>query len=76
MRGYSSTFHRFTAGDLVFLGVCVCLFCWFGVVLWGWFFVVFCFAFHDRDLISVYEFERPSELSWRVRHGGKKRYPK
>ena len=41
MRGYSSTFHRFTAGDLVFLGglfgFCVlfvlCWCCWVGFVL-------------------------------------------
>ena len=51
----------------IFLGV-------FGLLVFCVVWVVFCFvfAFHDVEIFSVlYEFERPSELSWRARHGKK-----
>ena len=74
-------FHRFTCVDLNFLGWFLagfgCVFCLFGV------FVLCCLVFccflfpHERDLLScvriVCNLERPSELSWRARHGRKKK---
>ena len=54
--------------------VCGFMFVLFFVVFW--FVFVWCFP-HDWDLLScmriVCELERPSELSWRARHGRKKK---
>ena len=82
MRGYPSRvspFHRRRSCFFVlffflrvFLGVFVCV--WvpgFVACLVVGVFV----AFHDVEiLLVVYEFERPSELSWRAGHGGNKTY--
>ena len=67
-------FHRLTAGDLEFLGLC-------GVLFWvfclGFVCLVVWFAPYDFEVNLVVcevvcEVERPSELSWRARHGRKK----
>ena len=71
-RSHVSPFHRRRSRS--FWGVVFVLF-----VLFGWVFAVglclFCLVcFHDLEInLVVVRSERPSELSWRARHGEKKK---
>ena len=75
LRGCCRYVSRLTVSPQLISDFCGGLCCLLGCVCFVWFLFVWFFVSHVFEIAPVlpmFRIERPSELSWRVRHGEKK----